>query len=360
MLSAQAIKNQHSDIFTFLHGKLEAAATQCHVPEEAQCQSLVYVTDAAQLSEARRHKPAILIVQANLADRVCATVDAASCCFSVKNISMGMAILLKYFDSKASRFTQWGERHPTALVHRDAIIGKGVFLGPYCVIGAGADIGDGCMIGAHTVVENSAKIGARSILHPHVFLGAACRMGDDCEVHPHTSIGSDGFGYAVDSTGKPRKISHLGNVIIGDGVEIGSNCAIDRATLTSTHIRSGTKLDNICHIAHNCDLGENGFFTAGFMMGGSTKIGRQFATGGNSVVTAHITVGDNVVLSGRSSVTNDVPNPGAYGGYPLQPLKEALRTAASLSHLNEIRRNLKRVMKHLHLSENPQDETAES
>ena len=96
--------------------------------------------------------------------------------------------------------------------------------------------------------------------------------------------------------GRPRKISHLGNVKIGDGVEIGSNCAVDRATLTSTYIRSGTKLDNICHIAHNCDLGENGFFTAGFMMGGSTKIGRQFVTGGNSVVTAHITLGDNITL----------------------------------------------------------------
>ena len=360
MLSAQAIKNHHSDIFTFLHGNLETAASHCHVPEEAQRQSLVYVTDAAQLSEARLHKPAILIVHANMADRLCATADEASCCFSVKNISMGMAILLKYFDRKANRFSQWGERHPTAVVHRDAIIGKGVFLGPYCVIGAGADIGDGCMIGAHTVVENSAKIGARSILHPHVFLGAACQLGDDCEVHPHTSIGSDGFGYAVDSTGKPRKISHLGNVIIGDGVEIGSNCAIDRATLTSTHIRSGTKLDNICHIAHNCDLGENGFFTAGFMMGGSTKIGRQFVTGGNSVVTAHITVADNVVLSGRSSVTNDIPNAGAYGGYPLQPLKEALRTAVSLSHLNEIRRNLNRVMKHLNLTEQPRDDAAKS
>jgi UDP-3-O-[3-hydroxymyristoyl] glucosamine N-acyltransferase len=274
----------------------------------------------------------------------------------VKNISMGMAMLLKYFDNKSSRFTQWGERHPTAVVHPDAIIGTGVFLGPYCVIGAGAGIGDGCMIGAHTVVENAAKIGARSILHPHVFVGAACQIGDDCEIHPHTSIGSDGFGYAVDPDGKPRKIAHLGNVKIGDGVEIGSNCAIDRATLTSTHIRSGTKLDNICHIAHNCDLGENGFFTAGFMMGGSTKIGRQFVTGGNSVVTAHITVGDNVVLSGRSSVTNDIPAAGAYGGYPLQPLKEALKTAVSLGQLNEIRRNLKRVMKHLRLSEHEQDD----
>jgi UDP-3-O-[3-hydroxymyristoyl] glucosamine N-acyltransferase len=356
MLSGQTINNRHSETFTFLQGNLGITALNCHVPEEASRQSLVYVTDAAQLSEARRHQPAILVVHSKVADRICAAVDAESCCFSVKSISMGMAMLLKYFDSKSSRFTQWGERHPTAVVHRDAMIGTGVFLGPYCVIGAGADIGDGCMIGAHTVVENAAKIGARSILHPHVFVGAACQIGDDCEIHPHTSIGSDGFGYAVDPDGKPRKIAHLGNVKIGDGVEIGSNCAIDRATLTSTHIRSGTKLDNICHIAHNCDLGENGFFTAGFMMGGSTKIGRQFVTGGNSVVTAHITVGDNVVLSGRSSVTNDIPAAGAYGGYPLQPLKEALKTAVSLGRLNEIRRNLKRVMKHLRLSEHEQDD----
>jgi UDP-3-O-[3-hydroxymyristoyl] glucosamine N-acyltransferase len=157
-------------------------------------------------------------------------------------------------------------------------------------------------------------------------------------------------------SGKARKISHLGNVKIGDAVEIGGNCAIDRATLTSTYIRSGAKLDNICHIAHNCDLGEDGFYTAGFMMGGSTKIGRNFMTGGNSVVTAHVTIADHVTLQGRSSVTNDILEPGAYGGYPLQPLKEAIKTAVSLSHLNEIRKNLYRVLKHLNLVERCQSE----
>ena len=118
---------------------------------------------------------------------------------------MGMAVLLKYFDTKVHRFTQWGERHPTAVVHPDAAIGERSFLGPYCVIGATRDIGDDCMIGAHTVVENDARIGARTVLHPHVFVGAGCRIGDDCEIHPHTSIGSDGFGYAVDpAAGRER------------------------------------------------------------------------------------------------------------------------------------------------------------
>ena len=235
-------------------------------------------------------------------------------------------------------------------MHPEARLGEGVCLGPYCVIGARASIGAGTLIGAHAVIENDASVGARGIIHPQVFIGAGCRVGDDCEIHPHTTVGGDGFGYAPGPDGRARKIPHLGNVVIGERVEIGSNCAIDRATLTSTHIRAGTKLDNICHIAHNCDLGEDGFYTAGFMMGGSTRIGRKFVTGGNSVVTAHVTVADNVSLSGRSSVTQDVTEPGAYGGYPLQPLADALRTAASLAKLNEIRKNLAKVMRHLNLT----------
>jgi UDP-3-O-[3-hydroxymyristoyl] glucosamine N-acyltransferase len=226
-----------------------------------------------------------------------------------------------------------------------------VLLGPYCVIGAGATIGDGCCIGAHSVVENGARVGAGTILHPHVFVGAGCELGRDCEVHPHTSIGSDGFGYAVGASRRPRKIPHLGNVSIGDEVEIGSNCAIDRAKLASTYIRSGTKLDNICHIAHNCDLGEDGFYTAGFMMAGSTKIGRRFMTGGNSVVSAHLTLADDVVLAGRSSVTSDVTEAGHYGGYPLQPLKEAMRTLAALGQLAGMRRSLNRVLRHLQMTD---------
>jgi UDP-3-O-[3-hydroxymyristoyl] glucosamine N-acyltransferase len=341
MITAQAIKSRHSDIFTYLHGNLDSTADRCRVPADSCSTSLVFVSDAQQLAEAFAHRPAIVIGLGKMSESLQAA-PADTCCFSVKVMPVGMATLLGYFDRKCVRFTQWGPQHPTALVHPDARLGADVCLGPYCVIGANAVIGDHSMIGAHAVIENDAEIGARTIIHPQVFIGAGCRVGDDCEIHPHTTVGGP--------DGRARKITHLGNVVIGNDVEIGSNCAIDRATLTSTHIRAGTKLDNICHIAHNCDLGEDGFYTAGFMMGGSTRIGRRFMTGGNSVVTTHVTVGDDVTLSGRSSVTHDVPNPGAYGGYPLQPLADAMRTAASLVKLNEIRKNLARVMKHLNLT----------
>jgi UDP-3-O-[3-hydroxymyristoyl] glucosamine N-acyltransferase len=360
MLAAQTIKNHHSDVFTFLGGNLARCASTARAAEDVCFGCLVYVSEPCQLAEVMSRNPAVVVVNAKIVGALMGIPAMDTCCFSVRNVAMGMAVLLKYFDEKRLRFTQWGERHPTAIVHPDAEIGAGVYLGPYCVIGAQASIGEACLIGAHVVVENKARIGARTILHPHVFVGSSCEVGQDCEIHPHTTIGSDGFGYAVDADGKPRKIAHLGNVKIGNDVEIGGNCAIDRATLASTYIRSGTKLDNICHIAHNCDLGENGFYTAGFMMGGSTTIGRGFLTGGNSVVTAHVKIVDNVTLQGRSSVTNDILQSGAYGGYPLQPLKEAMKTAVSLAQLNDIRKNLYRVMKHLRLTNRCGDSDEES
>ncbi len=350
MLRAETIRNEHADLFTFVQGDLQSTARVCHRPEETCAESLVYLTNRKQLEAVVSPDVAILILHKDLLPEININRQWSGCLFSVSAIPAAMAALLKYFDEKPARFTQWGERHPTAVVHPSASIGARVVLGPYCVIGADSVIGDDCLIGSHTVIENKVKIGARTILHPQVFVGSACEIGNDCEIHPHTSIGSDGFGYSVDRQGRPRKISQLGNVVIGDDVEIGSNCAVDRATLTSTRIRSGTKLDNLCHIAHNCDLGEDSLFTAGFMMAGSTTIGRRFVTGGNSVVSAHLTIADDVQLQGRSSVTKSISCSGAYGGYPLQPLQDALRTTVSLGHLSKLRRDLKKVMNHLKLT----------
>jgi UDP-3-O-[3-hydroxymyristoyl] glucosamine N-acyltransferase len=354
MLDAKTVHERHADVFTYLNGSLEASASRCDLPCTASPASLVFATEAAQLLAARARGAAILVVQRDIAEQLGAP-DAAvfGCSFSVQHVPMGMALLLRHFDRKRDRFTQWGDRHPTAVVHPSATLGVDVHLGPFCVIGANAVVGDGCCIGSHTVVENDVRLGANTMLHPHVFVGAGCEVGRDCEIHPHTSIGSDGFGYAVGPSRRPQKLSHLGNVCIGDEVEIGSNCAIDRATLSSTHIRSGTKIDNICHIAHNCDLGEDGFYTAGFMMAGSTTIGRRFMTGGNSVVSGHLKLSDDVVLAGRSTVTANITEAGHYGGYPLQPLKDAIRTLAALGQLTELRKSLNRMLKHLQLPDRP-------
>ena len=353
MLKARTIHTLHADVCTYLRGNLDATADNCRSPEDAGPGSLVFVTDVSQLDAVRQRGAAVLVLQHDIAGKLTPDETGIDCCFSVSSVPMSMAVLLVHLDRKRERFAQWGERHATAVVHPEAVIGSGVLLGPYCVIGARAVIGDDCCIGSHVVVENDARVGAGTTLHPHVFVGAGCELGRNCEVHPHTSIGSDGFGYAVGADRRPRKVPHLGNVCIGDEVEIGSNCAIDRAKLSSTYIRSGAKLDNICHIAHNCDLGEDGFYTAGFMMAGSTTIGRRFMTGGNSVVSAHLTLADDVALAGRSTVTSDVTEAGHYAGYPLQPIKEAMHTLAALGQLSRMRKNLNRVLRHLQLPEKP-------
>lgn len=339
MLTAREIVDHPSKLFRHLDGDLARIVTQCRSADEPTEGCLVFCDLRGQLDLALERKAGVIVLGPTLA----ATFSPGNhegCFLAVTHVRAGMGELLCYFDGKAERFEQWGGHHPTAIVHPTAQIGARVRLGPCCVIGARVIIGDDSRIGAHVVVENDARIGAGSTLHPQVFVGARCELGERCEIHPHTSIGSDGFAYTRDASGKPVKIAQIGIVRIGDDVEIGSNCAIDRATLTATVIRSGVKIDNICHIAHNCDLGENGFYTAGFMMAGSTKIGRNFVTGGNSVVAGHLTLADNVELAGRSTVTNDIKQGGQYGGYPLQPLRDALKTLVSLTKLTEMRKKL--------------------
>ena len=204
MLRAHTVQSQHADVCQYLHGDCAAVATNCCVPNEAGPDSLVFVSDLAQLAIVRERGAAILVVQRALVEQLAPEEPAFGCCFAVSSVPMGMAQLLKYFDRKRERFSQWGERHPTAIVHATATLGADVLLGPYCVIGAEASIGDGCCIGSHVVVENGARVGAGTILHAHVFEGAGCEIGLDCEVHPHSTIGSDGFGYAVGASRRPQ------------------------------------------------------------------------------------------------------------------------------------------------------------
>jgi UDP-3-O-[3-hydroxymyristoyl] glucosamine N-acyltransferase len=143
MLKANTVQTRHADVCTYLQGNLDSEAAGCHVPADAGPGSLVFVTDAQQLALARQRHAAILVVQRDIAGQLVPNEAAFGCCFSVSSVPMGMAVLLQHFDRKRERFTQWGERHPTAVVHPAATLGADVFLGPYCVIGADTSIGDG-------------------------------------------------------------------------------------------------------------------------------------------------------------------------------------------------------------------------
>ncbi|CAN5405251.1 UDP-3-O-(3-hydroxymyristoyl)glucosamine N-acyltransferase [soil metagenome] len=219
--------------------------------------------------------------------------------------------------------------HPTAVIHPEAQLGRGVRIGPFAVISKHVVIGDEAVVGAHTVIESRSKIGARTVLHPFVYIGPSCDVGADCEINPHTVIGKEGFGYAHDTKNNHYRIPHTGRVIIGDRVHLGSSVTVDRGTFADTRIEAGAILDNRIQISHNAVIGENAIITAGFVIAGSSKVGRNFLTGGNTAVTGHIELCDNVQLAALSVVRKNITKPGAYGGNPLMPMRDYMRFLAA-------------------------------
>lgn len=348
MISAKILKTLSPELITYVSGNIELSAGQILPPEISNQESLVFVSSQEQLTKAiQNHSPIIIALDSV---KIPIEVNDNACFFSTAKIPQSMAKVFPLFDRKLTRFSQPESIHTTATVHPSAKIGHHCIIGPYVFIGENTAIEDNCIIGAHSVIESNCMIGSHTLLHPQVFIGSACKIGKYCEIHPHTTIGSDGFGYAKNKEGKNLKIPQLGNVIIEDHVEIGANCAIDRAALTSTIIRSGTKLDNLCHIAHNCQIGEDSLIAAGFFIAGSSKIGKNFSVGGNSVVSDHVNISDNITIGGRSTVTNDITEPGIYAGYPIQPIKDALKTLVNFTHLTEMRKQINQIMKHLNLN----------
>ncbi len=208
-------------------------------------------------------------------------------------------------------------------------IAPGVNFGKDVKVGKGVKIMPGCYIGDDTV------IGDGTLIYPNVTLYSRTVIGKRCIIHAGTVIGSDGYGFAHTKDGKHVKLHQLGNVVIGDDVEIGANCAIDRGTLDSTIIKEGAKLDNLVHVAHNCEVGEYSLITGQVGLSGSTKLGRNVVMGGQSGTAGHLEIGPFATIAARGGVTKSIEGSKTYAGFPLMEHKKWLRLNAMLSRLLE-------------------------
>ncbi len=197
-----------------------------------------------------------------------------------------------------------------ASIRENAKVGKDVLIDDYVFIGEHAEIGDNVKILPHTYIGDNVKIGNDTILHPGIKIYNNCIIGKNCLIHAGVVIGSDGFGFAPQTNNNYQKIPQIGNVIIEDNVEIGSNTCIDRATLGSTVIRKGVKLDNLIQIAHNCDIGENTVIAAQVGIAGSTKIGKECMIGGQAGFVGHLKIADNVKVAAQSGISSSIKKPG--------------------------------------------------
>ena len=201
-------------------------------------------------------------------------------------------------------------------IDKSSIISKSSYVGSFTTIGKNSIIGDNCVIDNQVYIGENVKIGNHCKIYPGTKIMNDTIIGDKCIIHSSCSIGSDGFGFSPNEDGTYKKIPQTGNVVIGNNVEIGSNSTIDRATIGSTIINDGVKLDNQIQIAHNVEIGENTAIAAQSGVAGSTKIGKNCMIGGQVGIIGHLKIGDNVKIQAQAGVTSNVDSNARITGTP--------------------------------------------
>ncbi len=237
--------------------------------------------------------------------------------------------------------------HPTAVIDPTAEVGERVYLGPLVVVAAGSRIGHDCILQARSYVGERAVIGDESRLMPGATVLDDVRIGRRCLLQSGCVLGGDGFGFVCDPRGVQNKVPQVGGLVLGDDVEIGANTTIDRGTLALTRIGNGVKFDNLVHVAHNVEIGDNTLVIAQVGISGSTKVGRSVIIAGQAGVGGHLRIGDRVKVGAQSGVTKSIPEGSEVSGYPARPHSEALRQQASLSRIPKVIEQMKDLLRRI-------------
>jgi UDP-3-O-[3-hydroxymyristoyl] glucosamine N-acyltransferase len=263
----------------------------------------------------------------------------------VDNVYAAMAKVLQLFDNK---------NHPprgiadTAFVHPDAQFGKDVGIGHFTVIEANATIGDGSTIHAQVFIGRNVQIGADVTIFPGARILHNCIIGDHCVIHANAVIGSEGFGFTKDEKGHYTKIPQTGNVVLEERVEVGACTTIDRATMGSTIIRAGVKLDNLIQIGHNVEIGQDTAIAAQAGVAGSTKIGRDCQIGGQVGFVGHLNIADGMRVQAQSGVASSIKEANqAFFGSPAIPYNDYIRSYTVFKKLPELYKRINELERRL-------------
>jgi UDP-3-O-[3-hydroxymyristoyl] glucosamine N-acyltransferase len=234
-----------------------------------------------------------------------------------------------------------------AFVSPSAKIGKNVYIGAFAFIGENAIVGDNTKIYPHCFLGDNSQTGNNSTLYSGVKVYHDCVIGNDCILQAGAIIGGDGFGFQPNSENNYQKVPHIGNAILEDHVEIGANTTIDRATLGSTIIRKGVKLDNLIQVAHNVEIGENTVIASQTGIAGSTKIGRDCMIGGQVGIIGHLSIGDRVKIAAQSGVGNNIPDDQIVQGSPAFGIGDYKRSYVVFRSLPDLNNKVKDIEKKL-------------
>lgn len=317
---ATAVVNQFGKIELAIHGELSFLANPKYEEYLYQTKaSIVLVNESLLL---KKHCTATLI-----------RVPDAYTAFAT--------LLVKYQEMKNENLT--GVQTPS-FIASTATLGSQHFVAAFAYIGENAIIGNNVKIFSGAVIGENVKIGNNVIIHPGVIVYADCILGSNIIIHSGAIVGSDGFGFAPKADGSYQKIPQLGNVIIEDDVEIGSNTTIDRATIGSTIIKKGVKLDNLIQIAHNVEVGENTVIAAQSGISGSTKLGKGVMMGGQSGTMGHLTIADGIKIAARAVITKNFKEANmTLSGYPAGEQSAAYRMLVHQKSLPELEKRVKEL-----------------
>lgn len=254
-------------------------------------------------------------------------------------------LLDKYQQIQRQQLT--GIQQPSYIA-ASARIGENVFIGAFAYVGENVIVANGAKIFPNAYLGNNVVVGENSIIHPGVKIYHDCIIGNQVTIHAGTVIGSDGFGFAPQADGTLKKVPQIGNVVIEDGVEIGANATIDRATIGSTLIKTGAKLDNLLQIAHNVEVGNNSVIAAQSGISGSTKVGNNVMIGGQVGIVGHIKIADGTKINAQSGVSKSIKNPNsAVTGSPAFDYTAALRSQAASRNLPNLEKRVIELEKRL-------------
>lgn len=245
--------------------------------------------------------------------------------------------------------------HSRAIVDDSACVGDDASIHANAIVGANTVIGKRCVLHPGVAIGRNCRLGDDVVLYPNVVLYEDTVLGDRVIVHANSVIGADGFGYRFQQ-GRHVKVPQLGNVVVGNDVEIGANSCIDRGAFQSTVIGDGTKIDNLVQVAHNCKIGKHNLLASQVGIAGSCVTGNYVVMGGQSGMKDHLNVGDAAMIGAKSGVIHDVPAGGRVFLYPEFEEKEAGRIIACLKRLPSMRKSLLRVLKEMNLSESDEIE----
>ena len=288
-----------------------------HTLSEATSTQLSFFTDSKYASQLADTKAAAVLID----EKHAGLLPSGTIALITDEAYLKLALVSKFF---AYKLGSAGEQ-PT--VGEGCDIDKNVSFGKNVILGDNVTLLAGCYVG------DNVTIGSGTLMHPNVTLYHHTKIGSECIIHSGTVIGCDGYGFAHTKLGEHVKIYQNGNVIVEDDVEIGANCAIDRAVFGTTYIRKGTKLDNLIQIAHNCDVGEHTLCAAQVGLAGSTTLGRNVVMGGQSATAGHLEVGAFATVAGKGGVTKSLDGGKTYAGFPAIDHKMWLRLQAKMMGL---------------------------